>query len=218
MTAERDEVKPEKPVSKAPEEPRSSILGQDLISSGRGSRKSKVAFKVDLPDEYEEFDDAEDETLNEAAAPVKPETKLSENDKVVVTEAVKDAETKLEKSKSEVRNYKETRKIQKAYKLPSIEFLNKPTLGSDFDSEAEMRATAKKLVDVLKSFGVETTLIGASRGPSVTRYELSPAPGVKISRITSLADDIALGLASTDVRIELRITLSRILTLKRRIL
>ncbi len=194
------EVKNEKPVIRKSEEPRSSVLGQDLISAGRGSRRKEAVIKVDLPDEYEEIDDGDDDF--EKTVDTKTEVKLSDNDKAVVTEAVKDAETKLEKSKSEVRNYKETRKVKKAYKLPSIEFLNKPSFASDFDSETEMRMTAKKLVDVLKSFGVETTLIGASRGPSVTRYELSPAPGVKISRITSLADDIALGLASTDVRIE----------------
>ena len=175
-------------------------FADDLISMGRGASKNKPVFTANsLPDDFEDIDDGvEFEVSVEKAEDVK----LSDNDKAVVEEAVKDAETKLEKTKAEVRNYKETRKPQKAYKLPSIEFLNKPSFGSDFDSEAEMRTTAKKLVDILKSFGVETTLIGASRGPSVTRYELSPAPGVKISRITSLADDIALGLASTDVRIE----------------
>ena len=175
-------------------------FADDLISMGRGASKNKPVFTANsLPDVFEEIDvGVEFEVSVEKAEDVK----LSDNDKAVVEEAVKDAETKLEKTKAEVRNYKETRKPQKAYKLPSIEFLNKPSFGSDFDSEAEMRTTAKKLVDILKSFGVETTLIGASRGPSVTRYELSPAPGVKISRITSLADDIALGLASTDVRIE----------------
>ncbi len=197
------EVQSEKTVNKPAEPPRSSVLGEDLISSGRGAIRPKTAFKVDLPEEFEEIDSVENDDFEEIVDnEEKAEVKLSENDKAVVTEAVKDAESKLEKTKSEVRNYRETRKVQKAYKLPSIEFLNKPTFGSDFDSESEMRTTAKKLVDVLKSFGVETTLIGASRGPSVTRYELSPAPGVKISRITSLADDIALGLASTDVRIE----------------
>ena len=176
------------------------LFADDLISMGRGASKNKPVFTANsLPDDFEEIDDGvEFEVSVEKAEDVK----LSDNDKAVVEEAVKDAETKLEKTKAEVRNYKETRKPQKAYKLPSIEFLNKPSFGSDFDSEAEMRTTAKKLVDILKSFGVETTLIGASRGPSVTRYELSPAPGVKISRITSLADDIALGLASTEVRIE----------------
>ena len=178
-------------------------FADDLISMGGGAVKVKPAFNVSsLPDDFEEIDDGED--FDAPAAEIKPtdDVKLSDNDKEVVKEAVKDAETKLEKNKSEVKNYKETRRPQKAYKLPSIEFLNKPSFGSDLDSETEMRTTAKKLVDILRSFGVETTLIGASRGPSVTRYELSPAPGVKISRITSLADDIALGLASTDVRIE----------------
>lgn len=178
-------------------------FADDLISMGRGVSKAKPAFTAStLPDDFEEIDDSDDFEASVPKAEKGDDIKLSDNDKAVVEEAVKDAETKLEKTKSEVRNYKETRKPQKTYKLPSIEFLNKPSFGSDLDSETEMRTTAKKLVDILKSFGVETTLIGASRGPSVTRYELSPAPGVKISRITSLADDIALGLASTDVRIE----------------
>ena len=178
-------------------------FADDLISMGRGVSKAKPAFTAStLPDDFEEIDDSDDFEASVPKAEKGDDIKLSDNDKAVVEEAVKDAETKLEKTKSEVRNYKETRKSQKTYKLPSIEFLNKPSFGSDLDSETEMRTTAKKLVDILKSFGVETTLIGASRGPSVTRYELSPAPGVKISRITSLADDIALGLASTDVRIE----------------
>ncbi len=178
-------------------------FADDLISMGRGAATAKSAFTAsNLPDDFEEIDDADDFEAPVEKSEKSDDIKLSDNDKAVVKEAVKDAETKLEKTKSEVKNYKETRRPQKAYKLPSIEFLNKPSFGSDLDSEAEMRATAKKLVDILRSFGVETTLIGASRGPSVTRYELSPAPGVKISRITSLADDIALGLASTDVRIE----------------
>ena len=58
------------------------------------------------------------------------------------------------------------------------------------------------LVSTLKSFGVETKVIDISRGPSVTRYELKPSAGVKISRITNLADDIALNLAASGVRIE----------------
>ena len=180
-------------------------FAEDLISMGRGNTTKSEAVSNSLPADFEEIDDADD--FDGVVEPVtdklqKDDIKLTDNDKAVVKEAVKDAETKLEKNKSEVRNYKETRKVQKTYKLPSIEFLNKPSFNSELDSETEMRTTAKKLVDILKSFGVETKLIGASRGPSVTRYELSPAPGVKISRITSLADDIALGLASTDVRIE----------------
>ena len=67
---------------------------------------------------------------------------------------------------------------------------------------AELESTATLLVDTLRSFGVESRIINISRGPSVTRYELQPAAGVKISKITNLADDIALNLATAGVRIE----------------
>jgi len=196
----------EKPVKSAVKPMNTKPFADDLISMGGSGASKPSSMKNSLPDDFEEIDDADDFVQEDGSVSLKiaekDDLKLSDNDKEVVKEAVKDAETKLEKTKSEVKNYRETRKPQKAYKLPSIEFLNKPSFGSELDSETEMRTTAKKLVDILKSFGVETKLIGASRGPSVTRYELSPAPGVKISRITSLADDIALGLASTDVRIE----------------
>ena len=57
-------------------------------------------------------------------------------------------------------------------------------------------------MDTLQSFGVQTRIIDISRGPAVTRYELQPSAGVKISKITNLADDIALNLAASGVRIE----------------
>ena len=65
-----------------------------------------------------------------------------------------------------------------------------------------MDATANHLVETLRSFGVETRIVDISRGPTVTRYELQPCAGVKISKITNLADDIALNLATAGVRIE----------------
>ncbi len=68
--------------------------------------------------------------------------------------------------------------------------------------EEELKLNAKKLIETLNSFGVSTKIVDICRGPSVTRYELQPAAGVKISKITGLADDIALALASSGVRIE----------------
>ena len=68
--------------------------------------------------------------------------------------------------------------------------------------EEELKNNATKLVDTLNSFGVSTKIVDICRGPSVTRYELQPAAGVKISKITSLSDDIALALAASGVRIE----------------
>ncbi len=77
--------------------------------------------------------------------------------------------------------------------------------GDDENSEKamnEMSVNAQKLVDTLNSFGVKASITNICRGPSVTRYELAPAPGVKISKITNLSDDIALNLAANGVRIE----------------
>lgn len=89
------------------------------------------------------------------------------------------------------------------YKVPPSELLNDVIHErSDDDINAEIRHNAETLVNTLKSFGVETRFLEAARGPSVTRYELQPALGVKISKITGLVDDIALNLATAGVRIE----------------
>ncbi|MEE3374486.1 MAG: DNA translocase FtsK [Acutalibacteraceae bacterium] len=92
-------------------------------------------------------------------------------------------------------------KPKKKYQLPPLDCLNPPKLSLGGGSEAELRDNAEKLIDVLQSFGVRTTLVDIARGPSVTRYELAPAAGVKLSKITGLADDIALNLAASGVRI-----------------
>ena len=92
-------------------------------------------------------------------------------------------------------------KPKKKYQLPPLDCPNPPKLSLGGGSEAELRDNAEKLIDVLQSFGVRTTLVDIARGPSVTRYELAPAAGVKLSKITGLADDIALNLAASGVRI-----------------
>lgn len=94
-------------------------------------------------------------------------------------------------------------KFSDVYTLPPVNLLNpvqKKLTQADIDNEIDRNS--RKLVEALQSFGVQTKLVGVSRGPSVTRYELQPAPGVKISKITGLQDDIALNLASAGVRIE----------------
>ena len=88
------------------------------------------------------------------------------------------------------------------YQYPGIDLFEKAPEESDPNAQDELKANAQKLVDTLESFGVRTRVLDISRGPSVTRYEVQPMAGVKISRITSLADDIALNLAVADVRME----------------
>lgn len=89
------------------------------------------------------------------------------------------------------------------YQIPSIDFLqNGVSRAEDPAVDQEMKEKAGILVETLKSFGVTVRITGIFRGPSVTRYEIQPAAGIKVSKITGLADDIALSLAAQGVRIE----------------
>lgn len=88
------------------------------------------------------------------------------------------------------------------YKLPAASLLNEIKNTGKNDAQDELNETAKKLKDILATFGVNVTIIGASRGPAVTRYELQPEVGVKVSKIVSLTDDIKLSLAAADIRME----------------
>ena len=87
------------------------------------------------------------------------------------------------------------------YKLPSIELLNTPTHESGNIFGENLEESARILEDTLRDFGIESKVIDISKGPVITRYELQPAPGVKVNRITSLNDDIALTMKATTVRI-----------------
>ena len=90
----------------------------------------------------------------------------------------------------------------RAYRFPPIDLLSRPSgKGAGMTSE-QLKATAAKLQTTLQSFGVNVTVTNISCGPSVTRYELTPEQGVKVSRITNLENDIKLNLAAEDIRIE----------------
>ncbi len=88
------------------------------------------------------------------------------------------------------------------YKLPPVTLLTPAKHKSVKDVSGELKSNAEQLIDTLHSFNVDATITDISRGPTVTRYELKPAAGVRISKITNLSDDIALNLAATHVRIE----------------
>ncbi|MCQ2538640.1 MAG: DNA translocase FtsK [Lachnospiraceae bacterium] len=91
---------------------------------------------------------------------------------------------------------------EKVYKFPPMNLLEAPASPQGKRNDTELANTAKKLQQTLQSFGVNVTITDISRGPSVTRYELQPEVGVKVSKITALADDIKLNLAAADIRIE----------------
>ncbi len=88
------------------------------------------------------------------------------------------------------------------YELPSVELLDMPKNNGRANNANELRERGDTIVKTLKSFGVGTHIVEICQSPSVTRFELQPEPGVKISRITALSDDIAMNLAASGVRIE----------------
>jgi len=128
------------------------------------------------------------------------------NDQIVDDENKKQSKA-VESDKYEESLDNEISHISKSnidYKYPDIELLedNKATSGNSTNFRNEALKGAKKLEETLNSFGVEAKVVNVSRGPAVTRYELQPSPGVKVSKIVNLADDISLNLAASGVRIE----------------
>ena len=90
----------------------------------------------------------------------------------------------------------------KQYVFPPMDLLKKGSRKASGDSDEHLRKTAMKLQNTLHNFGVNVTVTNVSCGPTVTRYELQPEQGVKVSKIVSLTDDIKLNLAAADIRIE----------------
>ena len=134
------------------------------------------------------------------------ETPEGSEDKEKIDSALKSAEEEAENIdfKAETKEFTESlenaEKDDNAYIFPPLNLLKPSVSGKAAIQGAEL--TAEHLINTLKSFGVEARIVNISRGPTVTRYELQPSAGVKISKITNLADDIALNLATAGVRIE----------------
>lgn len=142
----------------------------------------------------EELVPASEKSSHKEAVPDIPEKK--ENENIQSTQSV--AQEAIEVG--------ETIKAQEAapkpvYRTPPMSLLNRGKKAGG-DSDAHLRATAMKLEQTLQNFGVQVHVTNASCGPSVTRYEIQPEQGVKVSKIVGLADDIKLNLAVTDLRIE----------------
>ncbi|MBQ2941379.1 MAG: DNA translocase FtsK [Clostridia bacterium] len=92
--------------------------------------------------------------------------------------------------------------VQIPYTFPDTDLLNNIDAGEDRTNPQALRELSVKLVETLKSFNIDVKVLEISKGPAITRFELQPTAGVRVSKITSLADDIALSLAATAVRIE----------------
>lgn len=124
-----------------------------------------------------------------------------------IDDIVKNAsEEKPKKVEKPVEEFKVTKEQMSSnvedYTIPPVTLLKEGKQADTKDVSGELKMNAERLIDTLRSFNVDASITDISRGPTVTRYELKPAAGIRISKITNLSDDIALNLAATHVRIE----------------
>ena len=164
----------------------------DDISTETRIKVKRKSSKSKEPDENQlELPSLDDLIDNAAQAPKK---KTKEEQRLESILEIED-EAALQSEKAQ--------EVQERYQMPYIDFLEPGNSHADDPNlRQELRDNANQLCDVLKSFNVEVNITNIARGPSVTRYEVSRLPGVKVSKITSLSDDIALNLAAEGVRIE----------------
>ena len=151
-------------------------------------------------------DKAEDELVISRATPIAEEDDFEEPVKEESgrkQRSTKESRESVAKEASYV-DYeikKQEEKPKKEYKYPPMNLLTRGNAAKG-DSDAHLRETARKLEQTLRNFNVNVTVTNVSCGPSVTRYELQPEMGVKVSKIVGLANDIKLNLAASDIRIE----------------
>ena len=146
-------------------------------------------------EEPERFPAEEKPAKKETGRPTPEKSSPKKNEK----DSAADVETEAAAVEESIRMQQEA--LPKEYHVPPFNLLKKGKK-SGGDSDTQLRATARKLEQTLQNFGVKVHVTNASCGPSVTRYELQPEQGVKVSKIVGLSDDIKLNLAVTDLRIE----------------
>jgi S-DNA-T family DNA segregation ATPase FtsK/SpoIIIE len=180
--------------------------GQDIFSMEE--IKLDKSDEINIPIHRAQFYDEEDGSLDEATIndKVEPAQNLTspstdENDDSKEKQARSSKRTSSSEGIEEL-HLDQSINDEKEYIFPAINLLARPVRKGKFVSDKTLKETALKLQETLESFGVGVTVNNVSCGPSVTRYELQPEQGVKVSKITSLADDIKLNLAASDIRIE----------------
>ena len=175
-------------ISEISEEPHAFGADPDLFSRGDDEEKEKPEFDADSFLEGVAAQLPKTEAVKELLEEQKKKnSEKSKPEKVapVTEEEKKEVKDEIEKS---------IEKPVVEYKYPPISLLKKVDAVSS-DKRREMYETANRLMTILKNFGVEAKLLQVTQGPTVTRYEIQPSTGVKLSKITGLAEDIALNLA-----------------------
>lgn len=182
-----------------------SDKNKDITQSGKELNEivKKELSKVNVNQEKEDkinktIDNQEEiQIQNYYSEETKPDDKLIDNLETGPNNLIKE-----NKQSEDTAIDIKTELPKKEYLFPPLSLLNVPKNKGKGMSDSDLKATAYKLQSTLESFGVNVNITNISCGPAVTRYEIQPEQGVKVSRITGLADDIKLNLAAADIRIE----------------
>lgn len=179
-----------------------STLTEEIDNPQTKEEKAQRAKRKLLGESEIDIDMGDDDSEQDEPVQIRIDD-LFENPENEAQEEKEDKkEEQEEQDKGEQTSLYSTGAENRIYTYPPLTLLNAPKITRQSDSESEIQQNAEVLMDTLSSFGVKTRLLGAVRGPAVTRYELQPSAGVRISKITQLSNDIALNLAATKVRIE----------------
>lgn len=170
-------------VTQQPQIPQPSVQPQ---SSAEPNTKESASSSV--------LSESDTKTISQAVAQIAEKKKGKRKNSDIVEENASEMERLISESNNSV--------INGAYIKPPVTLLEPTPMTDEGDVASELNHNGTMLIDMLKSFGVTASIVNICRGPSVTRYELQPAAGVKISKITNLSDDIAMNLAAVGVRIE----------------
>ena len=171
-------------------------IGQNPITVGKKNKNKAESVQAAEAPVMKPGTNTAQKTNTMSAAKVMPEIKPAPE--------MKENKAGLSKENGNISDDIKTAAVkpQREYKLPPLNLLNKGSRKANTDNGQKLRETALRLQQTLHTFGVNVTVTDISQGPAVTRYELQPEVGVKVSKIVNLADDIKLNLAATDIRIE----------------
>lgn len=167
---------------------------RELVPSYESEEPTITSYDIEEEAVQERFEEIVPQTVSQTAAlkrPVAKVVELSEKEKIM-----KAAGQDIKAMKAQ-----ETAP-RRPYMFPPISYLKKSDTSKNGKGMEQLKETAMRLQQTLSTFGVKVTITDISQGPAVTRYELQPEQGVKVSKIVGLADDIKLNLAATDIRME----------------
>ncbi len=174
-------------------------LAKDTANPNTAKRAALKLEEVIEDDDYEE--EAGPVVTSEDIEKAGVSRSGKKEEKKAAPEKMSKEETQTE-VESVAKEIEENEEEDIPYEFPSLDLLEKPSRKNNDVADDEVRETARKLEQVLGTFGVHAKITDVSCGPSVTRYEFLPELGTKVSKITNLADDLKLNLAAADIRIE----------------